>query len=39
MNFQYLPELNWRYGYFMVLGLMAAISIGLLYFFKRKGWL
>jgi len=38
MNFQYIPELTWRYGYFTVLGVMAVISIGLLYFFKRKEW-
>lgn len=39
MNFDYIPELKWRYGYFMVLGVMAIISLGLLYFFKRKRWL
>jgi len=34
-----MPELEWKYGYFMVLGLMAAIC-GLLYrAFKRNGWL
>ncbi|HZG95298.1 MAG TPA: magnesium/cobalt transporter CorA [Mycobacteriales bacterium] len=39
MNFTNLPELEWKYGYFMVLGLMAAIC-GLLYrAFKRNGWL
>ncbi|MEQ8762669.1 MAG: magnesium/cobalt transporter CorA [Planctomycetota bacterium] len=34
-----LPELNWTYGYPFALGLMAAVSIALLFFFRRKGWL
>ena len=36
MNFKYMPELEWRYGYFMVLGLLAAVAGGLLLFFKRR---
>jgi magnesium transporter len=39
MNFDYMPELRWRYGYFAVLGLMTAVTVGLLLFFRRKGWL
>lgn len=39
MNFEDIPELKWRYGYFMVLGVMAGISTGLLYLFKRKKWI
>jgi magnesium transporter len=39
MNFKYMPELEWRYGYFIVLGVMAVISIGLLYYFRTKKWL
>jgi magnesium transporter len=39
MNFEYMPELHWRYGYFMVLGLMAMIAGSLLVYFKRKKWL
>jgi magnesium transporter len=39
MNFDYLPELHWRYGYFVVLGAIATIC-GVLYLrFKRIGWL
>jgi magnesium transporter len=34
-----MPELNWRYGYVACLALMAAIAIGQLVFFYRKGWL
>lgn len=39
MNFVYMPELQWRWGYFGALGLMAAISLGFLIWFARKGWL
>lgn len=39
MNFEYIPELQWRWGYFAVLGLMAALVIGLLALFRRRGWL
>ncbi len=38
MNFEFMPELSWRYGYFGVLGLMTLVLIGMLYFFKRKKW-
>ncbi len=39
MNFKYLPELNWRWGYFAVLGFMAAIAVWMIFYFKRKKWL
>ncbi|HZF12204.1 MAG TPA: magnesium/cobalt transporter CorA [Thermoanaerobaculia bacterium] len=34
-----LPELHWRFGYLYSLGLMAAVALGMLLYFKRKGWL
>ncbi len=34
-----MPELAWRFGYFMALGLMAAIGIGFIWWFWRKGWI
>lgn len=34
-----MPELKWRYGYPFVVGLMAAITLGLMWFFHRRGWL
>jgi len=37
MNFKFMPELEWRYGYFAVLGVMAAISLGLFVYFKKRG--
>jgi magnesium transporter len=39
MNFDYLPELHWRYGYFAVWGVMIAVTAGLLLYFRRRGWL
>lgn len=38
MNFDYMPELKWRTGYFGVLGVMFLIVIAMLIFFKRKKW-
>jgi magnesium transporter len=34
-----MPELNWRFGYFYSLGLMVAVTIGMLWWFKWRGWL
>jgi magnesium transporter len=34
-----MPELNWRWGYPYALSLMAMSTIGMLYFFRRRGWL
>lgn len=39
MNFQYMPELHWKEGYLFVWGLMIAISIALLFYFRRRRWL
>jgi len=39
MNFEYIPELKHPNGYFYVWGLMIAIFIGLLFYFKKKRWL
>jgi len=39
MNFSYMPELDWVWGYPMALGLMAATSITLYFVFKGRGWL
>ena len=38
MNFRYMPELDWKWAYFGVLGLMAAVAGTLLIYFKRKNW-
>lgn len=38
MNFGNMPELTWHYGYFMAIGLMLFIGVGLYAWFRRKGW-
>ena len=39
MNFDNIPELHWEHGYFVVLGFMATVVLGLYVAFKRSGWL
>ena len=38
MNFTHMPELQWRYGYAWALGLMAASALGMIVYFRRRGW-
>lgn len=38
MNFHYMPELSWKYGYFTALFVMAIIAIWMYIWFKKKGW-
>jgi len=38
MNFEYMPELKWKWGYFTVLGVMALVSFFMLLYFKLKKW-
>jgi magnesium transporter len=39
MNFVWMPELHWRFGYPLALGIMATVGLGLAFFFKRRNWL
>jgi magnesium transporter len=39
MNFQFMPELNWKYGYFGSLGLMLVVGLGMLVYFRKKKWI
>lgn len=39
MNFEWMPELHWRYGYPVTLVVMAVFAVGLTFWFRRKGWL
>jgi magnesium transporter len=39
MNFEYIPELKWHWGYFGILVIMASIAGVMLFYFKRKRWL
>ena len=38
MNFLNMPELHWKYGYFLLLFVMVSIGVGMFILFKRKGW-
>ena len=38
MNFTNMPELNWEFGYYMVLGIMVLVGVALLVVFKKRKW-
>jgi magnesium transporter len=39
MNFKYMPELYWKWGYPVTWLIMLAIGFSMYYYFKRRGWL
>ncbi|POR09745.1 MULTISPECIES: magnesium/cobalt transporter CorA [unclassified Diaphorobacter] len=39
MNFKFMPELDWQYGYPYVLALMVASALGPMLYFRKRGWL
>lgn len=39
MNFKFMPELDWKWGYFGVWGIIIVVTISMVIFFKRKKWL
>lgn len=39
MNFDYMPELKWRWGYAMAWGIFIIVTASLLHYFKRKKWI
>lgn len=39
MNFEFMPELQFKFGYPMAIGMMIFVAAAPLYYFKRKGWL
>lgn len=39
MNFEFMPELHWKYGYAVAIGLMILSALLPFFYFKRKGWL
>lgn len=39
MNFEYMPELSWKYGYFGVWGIIIFVFASMLLYFKRRKWL
>jgi magnesium transporter len=38
MNFKYMPELEWHWGYFLIWGVMIIIAISMLVYFRKKRW-
>jgi magnesium transporter len=38
MNFEYMPELEWRYGYFVILGVMGLVAFAMIAFFRVRRW-
>ena len=38
MNFKYMPELEWHWGYFFILGIMITIAVSMLVYFRKKRW-
>jgi magnesium transporter len=39
MNFDYMPELHSRYGYYVVWGFMIAVVVGMIFLFWKRGWI
>ena len=39
MNFQFMPELSWKWAYFVVWGIMIVVVLGMVFFFRRRKWL
>jgi magnesium transporter len=39
MNFEFMPELKWKMGYFFIWGVMVALVAVMVIYFKRKKWL
>jgi magnesium transporter len=39
MNFDFMPELHWEYGYLLSIGVMVISAVLPVLYFKRKGWL
>ncbi len=39
MNFKFMPELEWQYGYAAAIALMVASALGPMLYFRRRGWL
>jgi magnesium transporter len=39
MNFEYMPELRWKWGYPAVLAVMGVIAVIMVIYFRKKKWL
>ena len=38
MNFKYMPELEYKNGYHIIIGVMILLGLLMLYYFKRRRW-
>jgi magnesium transporter len=39
MNFEFMPELHWKWGYPAVWALLGVVGVGMLFLFRKKRWL
>ena len=39
MNFEFMPELKWQWGYPIVWVIIIAVAVIMLFYFRRKKWL
>jgi magnesium transporter len=39
MNFKFMPEVDWSYGYAYAIVLMIISALGPMWYFRRRGWL
>ena len=39
MNFKFMPELEWYWGYPTVIGIMVLVFVSMIYYFKKKNWI
>ncbi|QOS77841.1 magnesium/cobalt transporter CorA [Paenibacillus sp. JNUCC31] len=39
MNFDNMPELHWKYSYFVVIGLMVTLGLSMFFIFRKKDWI
>lgn len=39
MNFEFMPELTWKYSYFVLWGIMLVVFLLMIYYFRRKNWI
>ncbi len=39
MNFRYMPEIYWPFGYYLILGVMGVIAVVMYFFFRKRRWM
>ncbi|MFD3257730.1 magnesium/cobalt transporter CorA [Paenibacillus lentus] len=39
MNFDNMPELHWKYSYYVVIGIMVVLGAGMYYLFRKRDWI